>query len=811
MQDAEFLRGLPFAKARGFNGVDLGVNELSENALGKTKRADSVRFDNGMLKTPFGYAALPFTRHESGTSRCFGIIPSVDKGKFYSFFSKHVTGTTLSSDTSYCNLLTMATTDLDTHDMKRNVCGVNIKNRTVTCDGGSLRKYYQASQYANLVYIPPVGVITEGDAGVLDGTYSYKATFIDDAGNETGGGTTATVTISSKKAVVTFDLAAYNDANIGFSYVKLYRTENGGSVYYYLGDTNGRIAIEAITDSYVFTDNATDASIIGNEQLDNDSPVNITAANYLTIFQDRLILWGVTEGSTYYPYRMRWCRIGEIGGVIQTNIYSFHEDDYKDFNKNNNDEVIGGAVLGGRLFTFKGDETWESIPTDADPEAYGIWGMHNQVDTEFGMYHHTIANVGGPIIGLTRDGVCVFNGSSFQLISGPISEILKRALFPEVNSGVFDMAEGRYYLTICDGSLAGTYGRPVSTTYLYQNAARNATLVYDISQKSWEYHPYVFNQVYSTLEDSQNKPKIFCGGSISDINVMVGDYGFNGPSYCAVAAVTNASAITDSSFSGADDTFNGRRIALPICYDSESSSVIFTDFATWIADNEVTGTTAVIALQDSIPLKHAYLTWYVVNACYGTTKSTGNTTTLDDNGNNGFKASCLDGCSCAFASTAKVYNNLRVGGAVIDIDSMNFGGAAYATSKNYVLFPYKYIDQPSPDFYSSHYEPRIVFYTPPLGAEEYHYLKLFRYLRMYARGECEIRVRVFKDGSKTTSQVVTAITLSNEDVFKQKLSALAGHSGRSIRFELSLPRGAGEFEIAEIAAGYRRKTAFRAD
>jgi len=815
MRDSEFLVGLPFARSRNFNGIDNAANEFGENRSGKMKRCENTAFLDGKLTTPFGYAALPFTRHEDGTSRCFGIVPSVDKGKFYTFFSKHVTGTTLSSDTSYCNLLTMATTDLDTNNPKKNVCGVNLKNRTIVCDGGSIRKYYQASIYSNLVYIPPAGVAAEGDAGVLNGTYSYRATLCDDSGNETGGGASVSITVTDKKVTVTFDLSSYNDANIGFTSVKLYRTEANGSTYYYLGDTNGKKTIAAGTDSYVFTDNAafdyTDSGIVENPQLDNDDPVNLTAADYLLVYNDRLIVWGTTEGSTYYPYRMRWCRISEVDGVIQTNIYSFHADDYKDFNKHNGDPVIGGCVLGGRLFTFKGDETWESIPTTADPEAYGIWGMHNQVDTEYGFYHHSIANIGGPAIGLTRDGVCIFNGSGFTLISDPISEILKRAIFPEVNSGCFDLAEGRYYLSVCDGGLAGTYGRPVSTTYLYQNAKRNATLVYDVSQKSWEYHPLVFNQIYTTLEDSQNKPKIFCGGSISDVNVMIGNYEFSGPSYCALAVVTNATSITDTSFSGADDMFNDRRIAMPICYDTESSSIIFTDYVSRVSDNEVTGTTAVMALEDTIPMKHAYRAWYVVNVAYGVTAASGNTDRLTDNGNNAFLASCLTGCSCAFASSEKVYNNLRNGAEVLTISSLNFGGGAFDNIKNYVLFPFRYIDSQSPDFYSTHYEPRVMIYTVPFGIEEYHYLKLFRYLRMYAKGDCEIRVRVFKDGDDASAQTVTAITLSDEDVFKHKISALAGHSGRFVRFELSMPRGYGEFEINEIAAGYRRKTAFRAD
>jgi hypothetical protein len=101
--------------------------------------------------------------------------------------------------------------------------------------------------------------------------------------------------------------------------------------------------------------------------------------------------------------------------------------------------------------------------------------------------------------------------------------------------------------------------------------------------------------------------------------------------------------------------------------------------------------------------------------------------------------------------------------------------------------------------------------SPLFGLQESHYLKLFRYIRFFVKGYADFRIRVFKDGSETSSQTIFSMAITDRDVFKQKMEALCGHSARGLRVEISVPRGTGEFEFIELSAGYRRKSAFRKD
>src|SRR5262249_49189947 len=118
--------------------------------------------------------------------------------------------------------------------------------------------------------------------------------------------------------------------------------------------------------------------------------------------------------------------------------------------------------------------------------------------------------------GRTKDGIASFNGSAYKIISNQIRRTLQNCIVPEGDSGVYDFGTGRYYLTVCDSRLTGSYNQSFNSNNTIFLAFRNTTIVFDAPSGTWETHKNVFYQVFAKIKDSYGKQRIIAGGVLSD-------------------------------------------------------------------------------------------------------------------------------------------------------------------------------------------------------------------------------------------------------------------------------------------------------
>lgn len=235
-----------------------------------------------------------------------------------------------------------------------------------------------------------------GAAGNLAGAYQYQVTFVTASGAETNPSPSSTVVNPSSQQVSLSNIAT------GTSEVtsrKIYRTTNGGTVFYHL-DTINDNTTTTYTDDIADVDLGTDIA-----PSDHDDPP--TGLKFLTVYKE--FLFGVDPD---YPNRLYFSHqsFPEIFSTAEGVGY------YMIIGLNDGENIIGALPLRGSLYVFKERSTWPIIGGTPDD----LKTTNQPLSDSIGLYHRSMdyVDIGGGdiIVGLGKNGLYAFDGYSYRNI-----------------------------------------------------------------------------------------------------------------------------------------------------------------------------------------------------------------------------------------------------------------------------------------------------------------------------------------------------------------------------------------------------------
>ena len=600
--------------------------------------------------------------------------------------------------------------------------------------------------------------------------------------------------------------------------------------------------------------------------LTTNTPVIISTANYVIEFENRIYAIGVTDNTdsqgnignvpNYHPARVRWCELNNPGSWPPLN--------FTDINEGGQNLPLTGAWAADRMiYLFKESFTFEMVPTGQnDPTSNGVLingvspgGVpynYVQVSHEYGFFHHTIADMGGTIIGKCRDCIASFTGTKFAPVSYGISSLLERLINPTGDSGAFDNNNKKYYLAVCDSSLPGTYGPPMQSggvNYLLQNAWRNTTLVFDTAENTWEVHPYTFNQVYRAISDNYGKQVMLYGGVCSEIGILTGENQFGGPSYPGIGTLQAGNIIQDTTFGSGNNAagFIGKTICIPFHWDSTTSTLNYLNFISTITAAQNVAGTLVLTLADVMPAVWGTNKVYIVDNATGLS-DTGSSGSFqqDEDGNflrdanglflpvsptgklyggvtNEFNANGINGCSWVYNSNTlftgyPIFDQLndQLNGLTVSQTNIINSSGISGLGLQYVFLPYRFFQTP-PFNELQPWEPRRLYLSSPYGLDEENIVKSFRYLELIIRGMAKLLIRIYINGSQTyiqkkvqplsTGQIANS-ALQTTPLTKYIID-LGGYTGTFIRVELGSIKGNDMWEVQACAVWFRQQGSLR--
>lgn len=677
-------------------------------------------------------------------------------------------------------------------------------------------------------------------AGILNGFYAYAITLVDANNNETNpsyfnGALNGSVNFSNatnNTINMTIDIGTvYDTAAQNFSKIRVYRTLTNSSApsasqnpTMYLVNT---INIVAGTHAYSFADNNSDASIsTGINPNTNLASVILANVNYnqqllpfsgqqpkfLKAWNNRLFIANVAN----FPSRIFWSDFTDNTLQANGNVCSWNLNSFLDVDANDGYPIIGMFPgLGGRLFIFKENGTWiisstGSTTTNAQGQVIAPYRA-DKINNEYGLYDHSIAEVGGTVYGRTKDGIVAFNGSTYKIISNQIRSTLQKCIVPEGDSGVYDVGTGRYYLAVCDSRLSGSFNTSYSNQNNIMNAFRNQIVVFDATSGTWEIHKNQFIQFFSKLKDSYGKQIVFGAGMFADLFAILPE-SLSGFSYHLIWTGINETQLTSgNSINGNDSlpqSFVGKKIYILTSVDS-NNNFSFVNYKGTITT--ISGTTVTVDTPLPTNTTNTYLVY--IDASYSTITSSDSTTWTDTN--NFFTQAYSDeGYSFAFLDPANVLNDTYgiISSNTTTVVTPTTGTWTGFSGFNYILLPYRYIQSLTN---TNNYEtPRWLFMTPPIGdMQGGQKKKKFNQLKLEIKGTGTLRIRIFLNGSgininnyylSTPDQTIySTIPTQAANGFWPYYIRLRGAVANYIRAEISMVRGSGSFEITSFGARMR--------
>lgn len=213
--------------------------------------------------------------------------------------------------------------------------------------------------YHDLYPDPPTGTETTGGALTTTGTYSYVATYesYDEFGKliESAPSSPFTITLTGSNNAVSVQVTGSDiPINKALVFVNLYRTQNGGSVYYISE------RFPATGPSVSFTDDRSDADIANSRILYTTGGVveNITPSNTYFIAQAKERLWTFERGSRNKLWFSKKPSLDRAPSFSDLFTVDISEDGGK---------LVGVAQLDDKILVFKEREVFVIFgdgPTD---------------------------------------------------------------------------------------------------------------------------------------------------------------------------------------------------------------------------------------------------------------------------------------------------------------------------------------------------------------------------------------------------------------------------------------------------------------
>lgn len=323
---------------------------------------------------------------------------------------------------------------------------------------GTLVQFYDGVEFKDIgfhVFPETLSAAQSGAAGVADGTYLYVATYAwtDNNGNlhESAPSMPVSFTVTGGPRNVTLTVATDRISNKPGTIVNLYRTTNGGTLFYKVTSSSTSFAYNnSAAHTISIVDTTADTSLIDNAQLyttggylENIAPIG--SASVVEVYANRVFL----GGDIYHPNRVYFSQ------VITENVgLEFNEILYFNVGKPSEGEIRAFGKLDNNLIIFKEEAIYllsgigpdrKGLNSDFQPQRItadvGCSTAYSIVEMPDGLMFKSDKG----IYLLTRDLQVVYIGSKVEAYND--ASVYQAAVIADKNAVVFTLSEGNilYY------------------------------------------------------------------------------------------------------------------------------------------------------------------------------------------------------------------------------------------------------------------------------------------------------------------------------------------------------------------------------
>lgn len=737
------------------------------------------------------------------------------------------------------------------------------------------------SYYSNDLYILDtknyrVQVFASTSAGALTGDYAYCYTLLDVNGNESQPSPLANINSLSDENVQLTVTPGSNVTLSVWSLIRIYRTVSNGSTpitatqnptFWHVPGLDTPVTsattytiLDAVPDT-ALSPEVSGTTIADNYTLEGESAVvNASYANgalqilnigsvpkFITAWNGQTwgANWNVASGSGTiqagsYPIRVYWSASNDNSGLSAGNSTNWNSFNYLDIGTLDDGNIIGmWPGLQGVLYIFK---EYSTYVIQATGNTSGIIYEAIAISSEYGLYQNTIAEIGGAVIGRTKDNVMTFNGTTYKLLgtANLIRKTVNRCITPEADSGVFDTNKQRYYLAVCDSAYTGSfqteieYGTTPTEATSIINCYRNSVLAFDLTTDSFETHHNEPIQVFGKMKDSSGRERIFALGMSSDFFILF-EGNFFGCDFSFLGTIPNGDT-TGLNIQGPIVTTNGGTVmansflAIPYFINSDGT-VQFLDFITQTSGSaQASGSAAIFPVLNLLPLGNTDLQFMtmIANGVDTVSAINGNVLTMTNNiyqNKNMLNYSLYDITTGVFYSAMD--GGWEIGSTNQTLQPVNIADpyTGINVGDQVILVPTRCYDN-----LANNGIPINAFMTPPMGSRlNDTATKAFYSFRMQIKGAGNLIIMGFKDGNETyklgpfncipdetktisiNTNPTTQVPNSNGFTIPrsyQQMVYLTNLVGYYYRVMIFMPRSSGWFEIQDFTMYYRLQSDF---
>jgi len=374
----------------------------------------------------------------------------------------------------------------------------NGTNLTQRFDGTTMRRAGFAAPTSSVS-------LATGSAGALTGVYQYGVTFVyDDDAEESSLSPTSSLTLSAQKCELTSIPRGQDNPtlNPGVTKRNIYRTEAGGSRFYYLATIENDTAT-------VYTDNAADTALDTDDEAPNDNGIP-PRAKYIQSFANRVwyanVLDGLTGGSPT-PSRVYFSAlVASETSPNATGTAPIHgagpeivpSDFWIDIEADDGDVITGLSVTLDSLIVFKEKSIWRIIGDN--PSNFEV----QRADADIGcVAPRSIVKVETLIYFLTGgDKPSVAATDGIRVV--PIGERVQPTLEADIDKTAISTAcaaRYRYNYVLIYKSSTGT--------------ENDNGLVYDYIKGAWATVTNIPANVFSVWDGSSDTGQCFFGSALA--------------------------------------------------------------------------------------------------------------------------------------------------------------------------------------------------------------------------------------------------------------------------------------------------------
>lgn len=330
-----------------------------------------------------------------------------------------------------------------------------LANLAIACNGVDPPIKYNGTTAYTLAIDPPSSgpSAVTGAAGVLTGSYKYKVSFVSESGSETNPGA-ASASVSPSSELV--DLSSIPTGTGEVISRKIYRTEAGGSIFYYLDTLPDNTAT-------TYEDNTADVNL-GTDIAPTAYTSPPAEGNFPIVYKEYLFMVDPNFPTRiYFSYQST----PEIFDTTEGTGY------YLIVGLNDGENIIGIRPLRGALYVFKEYSVWPVLGDTPD----GLRVTPQALSSVIGLYHRSMDYVdmgrGDVLVGLSKNGLYAFDGYAYKNIG----------FQPDVNINIT-----AFLNTLDKNQYNWAYGFNDVIRNQYRCSVRRAGYSYNDREIVWDYN-----------------------------------------------------------------------------------------------------------------------------------------------------------------------------------------------------------------------------------------------------------------------------------------------------------------------------------